>query len=44
MKVIHIELRKGKDTIKKFKDTISKRINPEQIKYIAMDIKPGLSG
>nr|QNO51805.1 hypothetical protein PFGANNDM_00040 [Methanosarcinales archaeon ANME-1 ERB6] len=39
-KVIHIEVGKGKDTIKKFKDTISKKINPEQIKYIAMDMSP----
>jgi len=39
-KVIYIEVGKGKNTIKKFKDTISKTINPEQIKYIAMDMSP----
>ena len=31
---------KGKNTIKTFKDTISKKINPEQIEYIAMDMSP----
>jgi len=39
-KVIYIEMGKGKNTIKKFKDTISKTINPEQIEYIAMDMSP----
>ncbi len=39
-KVIYIEVGKGKYTIKQFKDTISKKINPEQIKYIAMDMSP----
>lgn len=39
-KVIHIGVGKGKDAIKKFKHTISKKINPGQIKYIAMDMSP----
>ena len=39
-KVIYIEMGKGKNTIKTFKDTISKKINPEQIEYIAMDMSP----
>lgn len=39
-KVIYIAMGKGKNTIKTFKDTISKKINPEQIKYVAMDMSP----
>lgn len=39
-KMIYIAMGKGKNTIKTFKDTISKKINPEQIKYVAMDMSP----
>jgi transposase len=39
-RVIHIEPGKGKDVLKKFKEAMVEKIEPNQIKYISMDMSP----
>ena len=39
-RVIHIEPGKGKDVLKKFKEVMVEKIEPNQIKYISMDMSP----
>lgn len=39
-RVIHIEPGKGKDALKRFKKVMEDKIEPNQIKYISMDMSP----
>ena len=42
--VIHIENGMKKDVFKKFRDFLSKKMNPDNIKYISMDMYPAFKG
>lgn len=43
-RVIHIEKGKKKSVFKNFRDFLSKKLNPDNIKYISMDMYPAFKG